>query len=129
MLLGTMLAQHGSPSRASLTLLVTTEIEGREAVVADGQLLGGGVCGRLQDGDTVVAQGRYRGAFRGTGRTLHAQFVHVWTLRAGRVTHFQQYTDTAQFARVMGTADAPVAAPAVVPGVSGASAPGVSTPA
>jgi hypothetical protein len=33
---------------------VTTEIEGGEAVVADGELLGGRVCGRLQDGDTVV---------------------------------------------------------------------------
>lgn len=55
MLLGSMLApHHDSPSRVSLTLLVTTEIEGREAVVADGQLLGGRVCGRLQDGDTVV---------------------------------------------------------------------------
>lgn len=57
MLLGSMLAQHHeSPSRVSLTLLVTTEIEGREAVVADSQLLGGRVCGRLQDGDTVVLQ-------------------------------------------------------------------------
>ena len=83
----------------------------------------------LEDGDTVVALGRYRGTFRGTGRALDAQFVHVWTLRAGRVTHFQQYADTAQFGRVMGTADAPVAAPAVVPGMSGASAPGVSAPA
>lgn len=45
---------HDSPSRVSLTLLVTTEIESREAVVADGQLLGGGVCGRLKDGNTVV---------------------------------------------------------------------------
>lgn len=55
MLLGSMLAQHHEfPSRVSLTLLVTTKIEGREAVVADGQLLGGRVCGRLQDGDTVV---------------------------------------------------------------------------
>lgn len=83
----------------------------------------------LQDGDTVVALGRYGGTFRGTGRALDAQFVHVWTLQAGRVTRFQQYTDTAQFARVMGTADAPVSAPAIVPGISGASAPGVSTPA
>lgn len=87
----------------------------------------------LQDGETVVALGRYRGTFRGTGRALDAQFVHVWTLREGRVTRFQQYTDTAQFARVMGMADAPVAAPvaapAIVPGVSGASAPGVATSA
>ena len=51
----------------------------------------------LQDDDTVVALGRYRGIFRATGRALDAQFVHVWTLRDGRVTRFQQYTDTAQF--------------------------------
>jgi hypothetical protein len=38
----------------SLTLLVTTQIEGGEAVVADGELLGGGVCGGLENGDTVV---------------------------------------------------------------------------
>ena len=55
MLIGSIVAQHRElPSRVSLTLLVTTEIEGREAVVADGQLLGGRVCGRLQDGNTVV---------------------------------------------------------------------------
>lgn len=38
----------------SLTLLVTTQIEGGEAVVANGKFLGGGVGSRLQDGDTVV---------------------------------------------------------------------------
>lgn len=37
-------------------LLVTTEIEGGETVVADGKLLGGRVGCRLQDGDTVVLQ-------------------------------------------------------------------------
>ncbi|MGZ8492532.1 MAG: nuclear transport factor 2 family protein [Gemmatirosa sp.] len=52
----------------------------------------------LQDGDVVVAIGRYRGTFRATGRALDAQFAHVWTLRDGRVTRFQQYTDTAQYA-------------------------------
>lgn len=38
----------------SRTLLVTTQIEGGEAVVADGKLLGGRVGCGLQDGDTVV---------------------------------------------------------------------------
>ncbi|MEO6865135.1 MAG: nuclear transport factor 2 family protein [Gemmatimonadaceae bacterium] len=54
----------------------------------------------LQDGDVVVALGRYRGTFMATGRRLDAQFVHVWTLRGERITRFQQYTDTAQYARV-----------------------------
>lgn len=38
----------------SLTLLVTTQIEGGETVVANGKFLGGGVGSGLQDGDTVV---------------------------------------------------------------------------
>ena len=54
----------------------------------------------LQDGDVVIALGRYGGTFRATGRPLDAQFVHVWTLQDGRVMRFQQYTDTAQYARV-----------------------------
>ncbi|HEX3159005.1 MAG TPA: nuclear transport factor 2 family protein [Gemmatimonadaceae bacterium] len=54
----------------------------------------------LQDGETVVALGRYRGTFRATGRRLDAQFAHVWTVKDGRVSQFQQYTDTAQSARV-----------------------------
>jgi hypothetical protein len=40
--------------KGSLTLLVTTQIEGGEAVVADGKLLRSRVCGRLKDGDTVI---------------------------------------------------------------------------
>lgn len=65
----------------------------------------------IQDGDTVVGLGRYRGAFKATGRTLDAQFAHVWTVQDGLVTTFQQYTDTAQFARVSDTSSlAPPAA-------------------
>lgn len=37
-----------------LTLLVTTQIKSREAVVTNGQLLRGGVSSGRQDGDTVV---------------------------------------------------------------------------
>ena len=55
----------------------------------------------LQDGDTVIAAGRYRGTYRATGRALNAQFVHVWTIRDGRIVRFQQYADTARFHRVM----------------------------
>lgn len=54
----------------------------------------------VDGGDTVVARGRYRGVFRATGRPLDSQFVHVWSVRDGQVTAFQQYADTLQFARV-----------------------------
>ena len=53
-------------------------------------------------GDTVAVEGRYTGTHRGTGNSVDAQFCHVWTLQGGRVTKFQQYTDTAQFQDVMG---------------------------
>lgn len=49
-----------------------------------------------QAGDTVVVEGRYTGMFKATGRRMDAQVCHVWTLRAGKVTGFQQYVDTAQ---------------------------------
>jgi ketosteroid isomerase-like protein len=52
----------------------------------------------LDAGDRVVALGRYSGKFKKTGRAIDAQFAHVWTVRNGKVTAFQQYTDTAQVA-------------------------------
>ncbi|HEU5163869.1 MAG TPA: nuclear transport factor 2 family protein [Thermoanaerobaculia bacterium] len=56
----------------------------------------------VTEGDTVVVMGRYAGKFNATGRSLDAQFVHVWTLANGKVVKFQQYADTEQFARVVG---------------------------
>ena len=37
-----------------------------------------------------------------TGKPLDAQVAHVWDLRGGKVTRFQQYTDTWQVAQVTG---------------------------
>ncbi len=57
----------------------------------------------LADGDTVVALGRYHAtSHRATGRPLEAQFAHVWDVRNGELVRFQQYTDTRQWAAVMG---------------------------
>jgi ketosteroid isomerase-like protein len=50
----------------------------------------------LDAGDTVVVRGRYRGIYIASGASLDAQFAHVFTMRAGKVARFQQYTDTAQ---------------------------------
>ncbi len=49
-------------------------------------------------GDTVVVRGRYKGTFKRTGTAIDAQFAHFYTLRDGKIAHFQQYTDTAQVA-------------------------------
>jgi ketosteroid isomerase-like protein len=55
----------------------------------------------VAEGDTVVALGRYTGTHRRSSTRLDAQFAHAWTLRDGKVTGFQQYTDTAQYQRLM----------------------------
>lgn len=54
----------------------------------------------LDAGETVVAQGYYSGMHSKSGRKLRAQFAHLFTFRDGKVVKFQQYTDTAQFARI-----------------------------
>lgn len=54
----------------------------------------------IASGDRVVALGRYTGTNRATGEALDAQFAHVFTVSGGRITRFQQYTDTAQWVDV-----------------------------
>ncbi|HET9428637.1 MAG TPA: nuclear transport factor 2 family protein [Allosphingosinicella sp.] len=58
----------------------------------------------LDAGDTVVVLGRYRGSCKATGKSMDAQFVHVWRIDQGKAVAFQQYTDTLQVARVTGAA-------------------------
>jgi len=57
----------------------------------------------IDGGQSVVVLGRYEGTFKKTGKAVNAQFVHVWTLRDGKITKFQQFGDTAEFARVTGS--------------------------
>jgi uncharacterized protein len=56
----------------------------------------------LDTGHTVVVLGRYRGTYKATGKAMDAQLAHVWRVAEGKVTAFQQYTDTLQAARVTG---------------------------
>jgi ketosteroid isomerase-like protein len=53
-------------------------------------------------GDTVLAELRYRGTVKRTGKALDLQVAHVWDLRNGMVVRWQQYVDTWQAAQVMG---------------------------
>lgn len=57
----------------------------------------------IDGGDTVVALGRYKGKYKATGRTQNTQLVHVWRVADGKVTRFQQFADTLQVARVIGS--------------------------
>ena len=80
------------------------------------QAIGDGVFGRLlaaidnftvtpgtfiDGGDHVVVLGRYSGAMKNGGAPLDAAFCHVFRFHDGKVAAFQQYTDTAQWARLM----------------------------
>ncbi len=52
----------------------------------------------------VVAFGRYVGEHEETGRQLEAPFAHVYTIEDGRVTRFEQFTDTLLVSRAAGEA-------------------------
>jgi uncharacterized protein len=56
----------------------------------------------IKDDNTIAVLGRYTATNKATGKPLDAQFTHVWTVEDGKITHFQQYTDTAQWMSVMG---------------------------
>lgn len=57
-----------------------------------------------ESGDRVIVEGRYEGKSSSTGKSLNAQFCHIWNVADGKVTAYQQYTDTAQFQEAMGVA-------------------------
>lgn len=80
------------------------------------QAVGDGVFGRLlaaidnftvapstfiDGGDHIVVTGRYGGKMKKGGATLDAPFCHVFRFRGDRLVTFQQYTDTAQWTRLM----------------------------
>jgi ketosteroid isomerase-like protein len=56
---------------------------------------------RAMDGGAVM-EGRYTAVFKETGRALDMPICHVLLMRDGRITHFQQYADTASLQWVMG---------------------------
>lgn len=57
----------------------------------------------LDAGDTIIATGRYLGTFKATGRAQNTQMAHIWHIANGKVVRFQQYADTLQVARVIGS--------------------------
>ena len=81
-----------------------------------GQAIGEGVFGRMlaaidsftavpdrfiDGGNDVVVLGRYRGTMKHDGAGLDAPFCHVFRFENDRIVSFQQFTDSAQWARLM----------------------------
>ena len=56
----------------------------------------------IAEGDHVVMCGRYSATARATGLPVNPQAVHVWTLRDGKATAFQQHVDTLGLALATG---------------------------
>lgn len=56
----------------------------------------------VNGGDTVLAEVRYRGTVKKTGKAIDLQAAHVWDVRNGKIVKFQQYADTWQTAQVTG---------------------------
>jgi uncharacterized protein len=52
----------------------------------------------VAQGDKVVALGHYAWHVKSTGRQWESDFAHAFTVRDGKVTRFQEYTDTAAIA-------------------------------
>jgi len=48
----------------------------------------------MSDGDHVAMFGRYKAKYNITGKIMNPQIVHLWTLKDGKVTAFQQHMDT-----------------------------------
>ena len=55
----------------------------------------------IDGGEHVVVVGRYGGTFKSGGAILDAPYCHVYRFSGGKVVTFQQYTDTAQWTRLM----------------------------
>ena len=53
-------------------------------------------------GDSVIVEARYTGTFKATGKSMNTQVCHVWDVKNGKVSRFQQYVDTAKLLDVMG---------------------------
>lgn len=61
----------------------------------------------LADGDRVAVEGVHRGRIGGVA--FEAGFVHVWTLRDGKATHFREYMDTGKVLPLFQSAEHSVA--------------------
>ena len=56
----------------------------------------------LDMADAAVAECRYTGLYKPTGRVLDVQVCHVWRFAGGQITSFHQYLDTARLQETMG---------------------------
>lgn len=56
----------------------------------------------IDGGGAIISLGHYGGVSKATGKKMHAQFAHVFRVKDGKITGFQQYADTLGTAIAMG---------------------------
>jgi uncharacterized protein YbjT (DUF2867 family) len=56
----------------------------------------------IDAGDEVVVLGHYYGRTKATKSKLNAEWIHIWTVRDGKIVRLRQYTNTAEFNRALG---------------------------
>lgn len=64
----------------------------------------------IAQGDRVVALGHYAATVRSTGRSYKCDWAMAFTLTGGKISKFQEYTDTAAFVAAQATASSAAAA-------------------
>jgi len=52
-------------------------------------------------GDKVFVRGNYAWTMRKTGKPVSCEWLHMMTIRNGKLMGFEEFTDTAQFAEAM----------------------------
>jgi ketosteroid isomerase-like protein len=48
----------------------------------------------LADGDKIVAYGTYSGVYKKTNKSFKARVAHLWKLKDGKITSFEQFVDS-----------------------------------
>ncbi len=51
--------------------------------------------------DTIIALGQYQGTHKITEKSMTASFAHVYRIDNGKITRFDQYTDTLKIVEAM----------------------------
>jgi ketosteroid isomerase-like protein len=52
-------------------------------------------------GETVFVRGHYAWTMRKTGKPVSSEWLHMFTVRDGKLLGFEEFTDTAQFAEAV----------------------------
>jgi ketosteroid isomerase-like protein len=53
------------------------------------------------EGSRIVAFGTYDGVYKQTGKSIRADFAHVWTVSDGKITSHHAFTDTAKILEIL----------------------------